>query len=77
MDAALGAPPKVTTTADLILGNGSGEDEIGQAPCSTRSSPSFSDSPSDGSSSSGGRDQPPHRRARFKGEVDHLTATPK
>ena len=40
----------------LILGDGSGEDEVGHAPCAARSTPSFSGSPSDGSSSSGGRD---------------------
>ena len=51
----------------LILGNGGGEGEVGRALGDARSSSSFGDSPSNGISSSSGRDQPLRRCARFEG----------
>ena len=51
----------------LGLGDGRDEGEGGPAPGGVRSSPSFSGSSSDDSSSNSGRDQSPRRRARFEG----------
>ena len=49
------------------LGDGRDEDEGGRVAGGVRSLPSLGDSPSDGSSSSGGRDQPLRRRACLEG----------
>ena len=49
------------------LGDGRNEDEGEPAAGGARNSPSFSGSPTGDSSSSGGRDQPLRRRARFEG----------
>ena len=51
----------------LSLGDRRDEDEGGHVSGGIRSSPSFGGSPSDDSSSSGGRDHPSRHRAHFKG----------
>ena len=61
----------------LSLGDSRDEDEGGPVPGGVRSSPRFGGSPSNDSSSSGDRDQPPRRQACFEGVVGHPAVAPR